>query len=81
MLVPVRHPLALLQWPEFHFRLLMGVVVFFAGLPVYTISIAPMNAQPVHPIQVRVVAVIVPPCSLIGCGTIKGAHVVVLVCC
>lgn len=76
----VRHPLAMLNWPEFHFCSLMGVMVFFACLPVYAISIAPVNTQPVHPIQVGVMAVIVPPRSLVFCGTVEGAHVVVLVC-
>ena len=71
----------MLNWPEFHFRSLMRVMVFFARLPVYAISIAPVNAQPVHPIQVGVMAVVVPPRSLVFCGTVKGAHVIVLVCC
>lgn len=80
-MVLVRHPLAVLNWPEFHFRSLMGVMVFFARLPVYAISITPVNARPVHAIQVGVMAVVVPPRSLVFCGAVKGAHVVVLVCC
>ena len=79
--MPVRHPPVLLNWPEFHFCSFMGVMVFFARLPVDAVSIAPMCTQPVHAIEVRVVAVIVPPSYLVGCGTVEGAHVIVLVCC
>lgn len=80
-MVVVRHSLAILNWPEFHFCSLMGVMVFFPCLPVYAISIAPVNTQPVHPIQIRVMAVVVPPRSLVFCHTVKGAHVIVLICC
>lgn len=79
--LPVRHPLALLNWPEFHFCSLMGVMVFFARLPVDAVSIAPMYTQPVHAAEVGIVAVIVPPRSPVGCGAVEGANVVVLVCC
>lgn len=74
-----QHPLAVLNGPEFHFRSLMGVMVFFARLPVDAVSVALVSAQPVHPVQVGVMAVIVPPRSLVLCGAVKGAQVIVLV--
>lgn len=77
----IGHLLTMLNWPELHFRSLIGVVIFFACLPVDAISVAPVCTHPVHPIQVGVMAVIVPPRSLVFCGTVKGAHVIVLICC
>lgn len=69
-------------WPEFHFCSFMGVMAFFAHLPVDAVSTAPMCTQLVRAAEVRGMCGSRCTPTLLGdCGTVEGSHVIALICC
>ena len=67
------------DWFEFHFSSLSGVVISLPAMPVHTITTWRVASAMIEAVQVGVMTAIVPPSPLVNCSTVTRMLVIVLI--